>query len=59
MEIAASLLREALVGFEFDEVVPLGGGSTREYGGLEMRAWELGANMIEVQVTYRGRQILP
>ena len=53
-EIATSLLELALEGFDFKEVVLLGEGDVRVFGQLEIRVLELGMNVIEVEILYRG-----
>ena len=56
-EIAASLMREALDGLDFCEVVMLGGGDVRMFRRLIMIVSELGMNAIEIEVLYRGELI--
>ena len=57
-EIATSLMREAMQGHEFGEMIMLGDGDVRVFGQLEVAVRELVVNVIEVEVTYRGELII-
>ena len=53
-EIAASLLREALLAFDFDDVVKLWESDVWVLGRMEIIVREPQINMINVEVLYRG-----